>query len=203
MNIEDFFEQYRAKCERCNGGMPVHIPQSDSKNGFRGSSLMFIIERPGRIGPGKSNKISFENDDPTARSFKDLFATTGLDRREIFITNACLYYPQDPTYRDAPLSAQEKACCAEILKHQIEFIQPRLIAPLGNTALSTLRSVFPESQQLRRFTLKHDIGTTIGDTPILIYPMYHTSRRAQLTRKWEMQNKDWSRIASLIRKQSA
>jgi uracil-DNA glycosylase len=58
--------------------------------------------------------------------------------------------------------------------------------------------VFPESQQLGRFVLKSDIGSVIADTPISIYPLYHTSRRAQVTRKREMQKKDWSRIAALI-----
>jgi hypothetical protein len=65
---------------------------------------MFINERPGRIGPGKSNKISFDNDDPTANWFKELFAMTGLDRREIFMTNACLYYPQDAAYAELTTS---------------------------------------------------------------------------------------------------
>lgn len=198
MNIEDFYEQYRAECEACNGGKPVYIPQPDPENGFQGAAVMFINERPGRIGPGKSNKISFENDDPTANWFRELFATTGLNRRDIFITNACLYYPQDPAYRDAPLSATEKARCATTLEHQIGFIQPRLIVPLGNTALATLRHVFPKSQQLRQFALKRDIGTVITDTPIPIYPLYHTSRRAQVTRNRAMQRQDWSKIPGLI-----
>jgi uracil-DNA glycosylase family 4 len=198
MKIEDFFEQYRAECEACNDGKPVYIPEPDAENGFQGSAVMFINERPGRIGPGKSNKISFENEDPTALWFRELFALTGLHRRKIFITNACLYYPQDPAYRDAPLSAKMIARCAATLEHQIKFIQPRLIVPLGNTALATLRHVFPESQQLWRFILKRDIGTVITDTPMSIYPLYHTSRRAQVTRKREMQKKDWSRIAAFI-----
>jgi len=198
MNIEDFFERYRAECEACNGAKPIYIPQPDPANGFQGSAVMFINERPGRIGPGKSNRISFENDDPTANWFKELFGTTGLDRRDIFITNACIYYPQDPAYRDAPLSTQEIARCARTLQQQIRFIQPRLIVPLGNTALATLRHVFPESQQLRRFVLRRNIGEVVADTPTPIYPLYHTSRRAQVTRNREMQKKDWSRIAGIL-----
>jgi uracil-DNA glycosylase family 4 len=199
MKIEDFFEQYRAECEACNGGKPVCIPEPDTKNGFQGSAVMFINERPGRIGSGKSNKMSFENEDPTANWFKELFAMTGLDRREIFITNARIYYPQgDPGYKDRPPTLREIACSAPILKSQIEAIRPRLLVSMGNTALAILRLVFPESQQLRRFVLKRDIGTVIADTPMSIYLLYHTSRRAQVTRNREMQKKDWSRIAALI-----
>jgi hypothetical protein len=31
---ENFFEQYRAECEACNGGKPVCIPEPDAENGF-------------------------------------------------------------------------------------------------------------------------------------------------------------------------
>ncbi len=101
------------------------IPKPDTENGFEGVKIIFINERPGRVGPAKSGRISFENEDPTARWFRELFALTGIDRKDIFITNACLYYPADVNYKDRSPGTRELKCCAPILKDQVERIKPQ------------------------------------------------------------------------------
>ncbi len=198
MDIDNFFEKYRDKCTAANGGCPVVIPKPDTENGFEGVKIIFINERPGRVGPAKSGRISFENEDPTARWFRELFALTGIDRKDIFITNACLYYPADVNYKDRSPGTRELKCCAPILKDQIERIKPQLIVPLGNIALKALRYVFPESRQLERFKLKHSIRSLITDTTPPVYPVYHTSARARVTRSKKDQAADWRKIPQFL-----
>ncbi len=198
MDIDNFFEKYRGECTAANGGRPVVIPMADNQNGAEGAKIFFVNERPGRIGPGKSGRISFENEDPTAHWFKELCALVGIDRKDIFITNACLYYPDDPGYKDRSPTTKELKCCAPMLKDQIMRIKPQLIVTLGNVALKALRYVFPASRQLKEYRLKRSIGEIITDTMPPIYPVYHTSIRGRITRRKEQQAEDWKKIPQYL-----
>jgi uracil-DNA glycosylase family 4 len=197
--MRDFFDKYRVECEEFNRG-PIHIPKIDPKNGIPGGNviLMFINERPGRVGPGRSDRISFENPDPTAYRFKRLFETLSIDRKNIFITNVCIYYPLRADYHDVPPSAAEFNFSMEILNDQIKRVNPRIIVPMGNSALRALKKLFPESS-LRKFSLKNNIGTSINDAiPYIVFPLYHTSNRAAITRREKDQERDWGLLKKII-----
>jgi len=198
-NISKFFDKYKKDCEKFNDGL-VHIPKPDPKNGIPGKNiiLMFINERPGRVGPGESDIISYENDDPTARRFKSLFKTLNINRKNIFITNTCIYYPSRKNYRDATPNTAEINFSVPILKDQIKRVNPKIIVPLGNTALCALKKVFPESLSTKKFRLRYNIGNPITDTKPYIFPVYHTSNRATITRKKEDQEKDWQLLKKFI-----
>lgn len=73
-DILAIFEEAK-NCTRCYGETPLHVPLPDEKNGGIGAKILFLVERPGRVGTGKSGKISFENEDPTAEFFRDLFSS--------------------------------------------------------------------------------------------------------------------------------
>jgi len=70
--INQIFEEAK-NCDLCFGKNPIYVPKPDPKNGFQDVKIMFINERPGRIGTGKSGYISFDNDDPTANFFRECF----------------------------------------------------------------------------------------------------------------------------------
>ena len=187
------------KCTKCYGSIPLHVPLPDESNGAMGVEVMFVLERPGRVGPGKTDRISFDNCDPSAKAFKRLVESTGIPRERIFITNAVLCYPRTDDYRDRPPSAAQRQNCFPFLQEQIKLLQPRLIVPCGNAARMALCLLHPESAALRRFSLKRDIGSVIGDTVPWVYPVYHTSRRVQI--RWRpvaAQLHDWARIPELL-----
>src|SRR5450755_2301735 len=115
-DIATFFDKYQKDCEQFSRGS-VHIPKPDPKNGIPGENiiLMFVNERPGRLGAGQTDLIAFENPDPTAYRFKRLFETLAIDRKKIFITNACIYYPLRDGYTDTKPSKEEISFSAKIL----------------------------------------------------------------------------------------
>ena len=193
-----FFSKYKKACERFNQG-PIHIPKPDPKNGRPGKNivLMFINERPGRVGPGQNDLISFENPDPTAHRFKRLFETLCIDKKSIFITNACIYYPLRKNYKDTQPTTGEINFSAPILKDQIKRVNPKILVPLGNTAIRTLKKVFPESS-IRKFRLKINVGDQITDIKPYIFPLYHTSNRAAITRNEKDQKKDWELLKKFV-----
>lgn len=159
---------------------------------------MFINERPGRIGPGSTDSISFDNPDPTARRFKRLFEKLDINRKRIFITNACIYYPLKADYRDQPPTPTAITFSMAILEDQIVRVKPTILAPMGNTALHILKRLYPDSPQLRRYQLSHSIGSQIRDTHPRIFPLYHTSNRATTTRSENEQKADWAKFKRMI-----
>jgi uracil-DNA glycosylase family 4 len=187
-------------CRRCYGDIPLHVPLPDEKNGGVGAKIQFLVERPGRVGTGKSGRISFENEDPTAEFFRDLFLSIGIDRKNIFITNAVLCYPIIAGYKDTPASTKELKNCLYFLERQIKTIGPKLIITLGAKPLQAIKYLYPRRITLKKFDLKNNIGEVIADEVPFIYPLYHTSLRARLTRPANKQRGDWSKILEILRK---
>jgi len=186
-------------CRRCYGETLLHVPLPDEKNGGIGAKILFVVERPGRVGTGKSGRVSFENQDPTAEFFRDLFLSIGIDRRNIFITNAVLCHPIIAGYKDAPVSAKELKNCLHFLELQIKTIKPKLIVPLGTKSLQAIKYLYPHRIMLKKFQLKNNIGEVITDERPFIYPLYHTSLRARLTRPANKQREDWSKIPEILK----
>lgn len=177
----------------------IYVPHPDPKNGSTNVKIMFINERPGRIGTGESGYVSFDNDDPSANHFRECFEQLSISRKEIFITNACICHPKSEGYTDTVPSTREIKNCHFWLEKQIKAANPKLIATIGNIPLKSLRLFFKNSQQLKDFTLKNDVGEVITDTKPWVYPLYHTSLRARLTRNTEQQKKDWLKIVDILK----
>ncbi|MEW6535054.1 MAG: uracil-DNA glycosylase family protein [Candidatus Auribacterota bacterium] len=186
------------KCNRCFGEAEIHVPLPDPKNGKSNALIMFINERPGRVGTGKSGYISFENDDPSANHFRYCFEQLKISREKIFITNACLCYPEINDYNDTTPKIREIRHCHHWLRKQIRIASPKLIVTVGGTALRSMKLLFPNSQQLKAYRLKDNIGSVINDTTPWIYPLYHTSMRARLHRNAELQKQDWLKINTIL-----
>ncbi|MEA1963776.1 MAG: uracil-DNA glycosylase family protein [Candidatus Aerophobetes bacterium] len=185
-------------CKKCYGKTHLCVPLPDEKNGGIGAKILFINERPGRRGAGKSGRISFDNEDPTARFFKELFLSISISRKDIFITNAVLCYPLFEWWVDTPPQRKQIKNCFPFLKRQIRIIHPKLIVTLGVTALQAVKYLFPNSTQLKNFKLKNDIGGVITDVTPFVYLLYHTSSRARVTRPKQKQKEDWQKIPVIL-----
>ncbi|MBN1181813.1 MAG: hypothetical protein JXB49_05960 [Bacteroidales bacterium] len=198
-NIQKLFDKAQ-DCHKCFGENPIYVPYPDPNNAQETAQIMFVNERPGRIGTGGSGHVSFNNNDPSAEFFKECFTQLNLDRKQIFITNACLCHPVFPEYKDKAPTKREIDNCHEWLGRQLSIIQPKLIVTLGSIALKSLALFFSSSEQLKHYQLKKDIGKVISDTTPWVYPLYHTSRRGRINRNAEKQKLDWLKIPSILEK---
>jgi uracil-DNA glycosylase family 4 len=174
------------------------VPYPDPNNAQESAQIMFVNERPGRIGTGDSGYVSFDNNDPSAEFFRECFSQLKLNRKQVFITNACLCHPVFPEYTDKTPTKKEIVNCHEWLSRQLSILQPKLIITVGSIALKSITLFFPFSEQLKTFKLKNDIGNVIRDTPPWLYPLYHTSRRGRTHRDAEKQKLDWLKIPSIL-----
>ena len=189
------------KCNRCYHNNDLKVPYFESRNGSKNIKIMFINERPGRVGPGESDLVSQFNNDPSARTFKYLLSLLkNINNKDIFITNSCLcYLPNIPVNEQHP-NVEELKNCHYWLEKQIRIANPKLIITIGRKALESLRRLekFKKSKRLKNFNLKQNIGSIIDDTNPKIYPLYHTSRMGQIHRSLKKQEKDWSKINNFI-----
>ena len=195
--IKEIYDEAK-KCHKCYPGSSIHVPTPDPNNGGIGAEIFFLFERPGRIGT-KSNLVSFDNEDPTAKFAKKLLEIAGIDRRDIFIANAVFCHPLDDTYRDKPPKSVNIKNCSTYLRKLIDTVQPKLLVTMGNSALRAAKYLYPHCKELKKFELnKNNVGTVITENKPAIYPLYHTSWRARGTRKKNEQIEDWKQIPKIL-----
>jgi len=195
--ILTLFDEAQA-CHICYGDNPIYVPYPDPNNAQDSAQIVFVNERPGRIGTGESGYVSFDNHDPSAEFFRACFDQLGLDRSQIFITNTCLCHPAFPAYTDKAPTRKEIINCHAWLGRQLSILRPKLIVTVGSVALKSMRWFFPSSGALKNYQLKRDIGQVIRDTTPWVYPLYHTSWRGRTHRSAENQRRDWLKINSIL-----
>lgn len=148
------------------------------------SRLMFIGEAPGRFG-ADATEIPFHGDRAGA-NFEDLLEFAGINRSEIFVTNAVLCNPKDVAGNNATPSQLEVANCANFLKRQIVLVDPEVIATLGSTALNALTPIEPHT-----LTLATHVRTANQWWGRLVVPLYHPGQRAMIRRSLANQRSDY------------
>jgi uracil-DNA glycosylase family 4 len=104
-----------------------------TKNGNAKAKIMFVAEAPGRNGADRTGVPI--HGDPTGVNFEKLLASVGLERSEVFVTNAVLCNPRDDRGNNRPPSPAELTNCSIHLESTIRIIEPGVIAPLGANAL--------------------------------------------------------------------
>jgi DNA polymerase len=119
----------------------------------------------------------------------------GLSRDEVYIANVLKCRP--PGNRD-PLP-EEIASCEPHLFKQIELIQPKLIATLGNFSTKLL------SGKPNGITQVHgrEQKVTLGGMDVTLYPIFHPAAALYTPRMLEVLEADFRRIPELLGRELA
>lgn len=185
-------------CTRCYPDNEIYVPLPDPNNSAGKSEIMFIMIRPGRIGTGESGYVSLDNDDPTADFARECFDATGLDRKSVFVTNACLCHPDFEGYRDKEPAIWELENCHHWLHQQLEIVQPLLIVTIGWSPLQSVLRYYGHWPVRDKTTLATWVGQVIETNDPWIYPVAHTSLKGRAYRKATLQKTDWLAIPSIL-----
>ena len=161
-------------------------------NGCPGARVLFIGEAPGRFG-GERTGVPFSGD-RTGHNFTLLLEVAGLDRADIFITNAILCNPRDAGGRNRGPSREELAACRPLLARQVATIDAPFIVTLGAVALAAIDALAPH-----RLRLREAVGQPIGWQGRTLVPLYHPGPRAQLHRPFATQLADFAALGALVR----
>jgi uracil-DNA glycosylase len=173
-----------AGCTRC--------PLSETRtqvvfgSGSPTADLMFVGEAPGF----HEDKQGVPFVGAAGQLLGKLLTTIGLTRDDVFVANVLKCRP--PGNRD-PLP-DEIAACESHLFRQVELIQPKVVATLGNFATKLL-SGKPDG-----ITRVHgrEQEVVLGGSRVLLYPIFHPAAALYTPRMLDVLQADFQRLPELM-----
>jgi DNA polymerase len=124
---------------------------------------MLVGEQPG----DEEDRLGAPFVGPAGRLLDKALAAVGLDRGEVFITNAVKHFKWEPRGKrrlHKKPKAHEVAACRYWLAQEIGRVQPRVIVALGTTALYALTGSSITLTAAREQSLVHESGARIVAT---------------------------------------
>jgi len=150
------------------------------------ADLMFVGEAPGF----HEDKQGVPFVGQAGKLLDKLLGGIGLERSEVYIANVLKCRP--PGNRDP--QPDEIESCEPHLFRQIELIQPRVVATLGNFATKLL------SGKPTGITRVHgqEQEVTLGGNHVLLYPLYHPAAALYTPAMLNVLQEDFRRIPELL-----
>jgi uracil-DNA glycosylase len=150
------------------------------------AELMFVGEAPGFHEDQQG--VPFVGQ--AGKLLERLLNGIGLSRTDVYIANTLKCRP--PGNRDP--HPEEIEACESHLFHQIELIQPTLVATLGNFATKLL------SGKPTGITRVHGVEqeVTLGGNRVMLYPLFHPAAALYTPSMQKVLEQDFSRIPELL-----
>jgi uracil-DNA glycosylase family 4 len=160
-------------------------------SGSPSAELMFVGEAPGF----HEDKQGVPFVGAAGQLLGKLLAGIGMSRDEVFVANVLKCRP--PGNRDP--QPDEIEACEPHLWRQIELIEPRVIATLGNFATKLL------SGKPLGITRVHGVEqeVVLGGNRVLLYPLFHPAAALYTPRMLEVLEADFRRLPDLLGTASA
>ena len=173
-----------AGCTRC--ALAATRTQVVFGSGSPVADLMFVGEAPGF----HEDKQGVPFVGAAGQLLGKLLEGIGLTRSDVYVANVLKCRP--PGNRDP--QPEEIQSCEPHLWKQIELIQPRLIATLGNFATKLL------SGKPNGITQVHgrEQQVVLGGNPVTLYPIFHPAAALYTPRMLQVLEEDFARIPALI-----
>ena len=173
-----------AECTRC----PLAAGRTQVVFGVGNpdAELMFVGEAPGFHEDQQG--IPFVGQ--AGKLLDQLLGGIGLQRSDIYIANVLKCRP--PGNRDP--QPEEIAACESHLFRQIELIQPKLVATLGNFATKLLSGKPLGITRVHG----HEQEVMLGPSSVLLYPLYHPAAALYTPSMLKVLEEDFARIPALI-----
>ena len=173
-----------AGCERC--ALAAGRTQVVFGSGSPGADLMFVGEAPGF----HEDKQGVPFVGAAGQLLSKLLAGIGMTREDVYIANVLKCRP--PGNRD-PLPEEIQSCEGHLFK-QIELIEPKVVATLGNFATKLL------SGKPTGITRVHgqEQEVSLGGRKVLLYPLFHPAAALYTPRTLDVLEADFLRLPDLL-----
>jgi uracil-DNA glycosylase len=173
-----------ASCTRC--ALAKGRTQVVFGSGNPDADLMFVGEAPGFHEDQQG--VPFVGQ--AGKLLERLLEGIGLSRADVYIANVLKCRP--PGNRD-PMP-EEIAACEPHLFRQIELIEPKLVATLGNFATKLLSGRPTGITRVHG----HEQEVTLGTRTVQLYPLYHPAAALYTPSMLKVLEEDFARIPALL-----
>jgi DNA polymerase len=155
-------------------------------NGNADADLMFVGEAPGM----HEDQQGLPFVGRAGKLLDELLAEVGMARSDVFVSNLLKCRP--PGNRDP--QPEEIETCRPYLDRQVELIEPRVIATLGNFATKLL------TRSSRGITSVHGRPQEhlVAGRPVMIVPLFHPAAALRTPRVKEQLREDFARLPALL-----
>ena len=181
--LREYAEQ-TASCTKC--ALSAGRTQVVFGSGSPDADLMFVGEAPGFHEDQQG--IPFVGQ--AGKLLDKLLGGIGMTRADVFVANVLKCRP--PGNRD-PLP-EEIAACEPHLFRQIELIEPKLVATLGNFATKLLSGKPAGITQVHGFEQE----VTLGSRTVLLYPIFHPAAALYTPSMLKVLEQDFARIPEIL-----
>jgi uracil-DNA glycosylase len=181
--LREYAEQ-TATCTKCAlaGGRTQVVFGSGSPD----ADLMFVGEAPGFHEDQQG--VPFVGQ--AGKLLDRLLEGIGLTRADVFVANVLKCRP--PGNRDP--QPEEIAACEPHLFRQIELIEPKVVATLGNFATKLLSGRPAGITRVHG----HEQEVTLGQRTVLLYPLYHPAAALYTPSMLKVLEEDFACIPALL-----
>jgi uracil-DNA glycosylase len=178
------YAEETSSCTRC--ALAQGRTQVVFGSGSPSADLMFVGEAPGFHEDQQG--VPFVGQ--AGKLLDSLLGGIGLTRADVFVANVLKCRP--PGNRD-PMP-EEIASCEPHLFRQIELIEPKLVATLGNFATKLL------SGKPAGITRVHgyEQEVTLGARTVTLFPLYHPAAALYTPSMLKVLEEDFARIPALL-----
>jgi uracil-DNA glycosylase len=178
------FEQAVSACTRCR--LSEGRTQVVFGSGNPDADLMFVGEAPGF----HEDQQGFPFVGQAGKLLEKLLEGIGMSRADVYIANVLKCRP--PGNRD-PQPDEIESCEPHLFK-QLELIEPKLVATLGNFATKLLTG------KPTGITRVHgqEQWTALGGNRVLLYPLYHPAAALYTPAMLNVLEEDFRRIPELL-----
>lgn len=178
------YSELVATCTKC--ALAQGRTQVVFGSGSASAELMFVGEAPGFHEDQQG--VPFVGQ--AGKLLDKLLAGIGLTRADVFVANVLKCRP--PGNRD-PLP-EEIAACEPHLFRQIELIEPKLVATLGNFATKLLSGRPTGITRVHG----HPQEVSLGARTVTLYPIYHPAAALYTPSMSKVLEEDFARIPALL-----
>jgi uracil-DNA glycosylase family 4 len=180
----DAYAAQTATCTRCR--LAEGRTQVVFGSGDPDADLMFVGEAPGF----HEDKQGFPFVGQAGKLLDQLLGGIGLSRDMVFVANVLKCRP--PGNRD-PMPDEIEACERHLFR-QVELIEPKVVATLGNFSTKLL-----SGKQLGITRVHGQVQqVTLGGRSVLLYPLYHPAAALYTPSMLEVLKEDFARIPELL-----
>jgi DNA polymerase len=182
--LKSIYIEEARDCVRC----PLHQTRTNVVFGAgdADADLMFVGEAPGRT----EDELGLPFVGQAGKLLDKLLGEIGLQRGDVFIANVLKCRP--PGNRDP--QPMEIEACRDYLERQVELIEPKVIATLGNFSTKLLRA---DPTGITRLHGQVE-DRAIGARTVRLYPLYHPAAALYTPSMVEVLRADFARLPALL-----